>query len=124
MEPESSRRLLESIEPLLHPTATNEAVRDGLIRFAFTLLSGPGPGFLLDVLPILEGGLPEERATILRPVRLAAEIKSGLRPKELPEEAEEMRRAVNEVLGLLETNPKKAPGSGRSRAKAGRKKKS
>jgi tetratricopeptide (TPR) repeat protein len=124
VEPESFRRLLRSIQPLLRTAATEEAARDGLVRFALTLLAGPGPGFLLDVLPVLEGELPETQATILRPVRLAAEIQSGRRLKELAEEPEEMRRAVNEVLRWIEKNPKKTAGSRRDRAKRGRKKES
>jgi tetratricopeptide (TPR) repeat protein/DNA-binding MarR family transcriptional regulator len=102
LEPDNFRHLLRAVAPLVRATATDESVWDGLIRFGFNLLTEPGPGFLLDVLPILEGGLQDSQTTIFLPIRLAAEIQTGRRSKELPENAEEVRRAVKEVLRLIE----------------------
>jgi tetratricopeptide (TPR) repeat protein len=101
VDADALRNLLSRTEPLLREIGTNEATRQGVIRFTRSLLTARGPEFLLDVLPVLESGLPGDRSTLLRPIRLAAEIQAGRRPGELPEEPEEMRRAVHEVLRLL-----------------------
>ena len=96
-----SRSFLRRTEPLLRETEADEFARQRVIQFARDFLTTQGPELLLDVLPVLESGLPEESSTLLRPLRLAAEVQAGRRPGELPEEPEEMRRAVQEVLRLL-----------------------
>jgi hypothetical protein len=53
---------------------------------------------MLDLLPTLEAALPASAAGFLRPARLAAEILAKQRPRELPDEPEEVRRTVREFL--------------------------
>ncbi|HEX6900361.1 MAG TPA: hypothetical protein VF789_11630 [Thermoanaerobaculia bacterium] len=104
-DPDRFRRLVRLTEPLLQSVRPEEFMLVYVIRFGADLLRTSGPELLLDVLPILEAGLPEEYSIALHPLRLAAEIQTGKMPKELPEESEEMRRVVREVFEYL----KKAP---------------
>lgn len=100
IEPDRFRRLLRLTEPLLQATEADESARSQVVRFARSLLTNQGPEFLLDMLPSLGAGLPSSRSTLLRPLGLAAEVQLNRKPRELPEESEEMRRAVQEVLDL------------------------
>jgi tetratricopeptide (TPR) repeat protein len=95
------RRLLRRIQPLLSQIGTEEIARQQVVQFAVDLLTSQGPEFLLDILSILEAGLPASASSLLRPLRLTAEVQIGASPSELPEEPEEMRRAVSQVLSLL-----------------------
>lgn len=70
--------------------------RRGLIRVCVTLLSDPAQ--LLERLALFERLLPPERAELLQPIRLAAEILAGRRDRELPGEPEEMQRLIAELL--------------------------
>jgi tetratricopeptide (TPR) repeat protein len=58
METGTLHRLLRRTEPLLIETGTDELARQQVIRFARGLLTAQGPELLLDILPILESGLP------------------------------------------------------------------
>jgi tetratricopeptide (TPR) repeat protein len=90
--------LLRLIAPLLGDADSDEAIRGGLAHFSVRLLARAGAQPLLDVLPVIDESLPASTRDLLRPARLAAEVMVGARDESLPEETEEIRRAVVEVL--------------------------
>lgn len=97
IEPDRFDQLLRRVEPLVQETGDDESVRSSLVQFTVGVLLLLGSERFLSMLPVLETGLPTSQATLLRPARVAAEIEAGQRSEELPEETDEMRRAVREV---------------------------
>lgn len=79
----------------------SEAAREALYSLAAETLRSLDSSALLGTLPTLEAFLPASHLEALRPFRLSAEIAAGKRTETLPEEPEEMRRAVREVLRLV-----------------------
>jgi hypothetical protein len=106
-EPARFHRLLRQAKPLLSDAKSQELGRGPVVHFALELFLTLDPKPFLDVLPVLAEGLSENLSNLLRPLWLAAEIRTSRKPQELPEESEEMRRAVQEVLGQLDTTGRK-----------------
>ncbi len=79
----------------------SEAAREAMYSLAAETLRSLDSRALLGTLPTLEEFLPASHLEALRPFRLSAEIAAGKRAESLPEEPEEMRRAVREVLKLV-----------------------
>ena len=52
----------------------------------------------LELLPVVEARLPEGSENLTMPFRLAAEVRAGKQPEELPDQPEEMRRVVLQLL--------------------------
>lgn len=61
------------------------------------------PADLPGVFARLEASLPASHDTLLRPARLAAGVRAGDLPADLPEEPEEVRRAVRDFLQMVES---------------------
>jgi tetratricopeptide (TPR) repeat protein len=76
----------------------SERVRGALVRLATAAFRHLTPRQLVDGLPAVEALLPPEYSTLLAPVRLAGEVRLGMRDERLPEEPDEMRRLVRELL--------------------------
>lgn len=89
---------LAQIAPAISAAGEGEQTRNALIRLVRALLQHLGPKATLDLLPTLEAALPAPSAGFLRPARLAAEILAKHRPRELPDEPEEVRRTVRQFL--------------------------
>ncbi len=81
--------------------AEQEGIRIGIVRFCVAALVDPTK--LLEWLPLFESEFPVSRRELLRPIRLAVEILTERKDRELPMEPEEMRRAVTELLEKVQT---------------------
>ncbi len=90
--------LLDRLSPVIAEVDTAEKIRAALVRLVSTILGDLGPEILLALLPRMEAHLPASHSTLLRPARLAAEVLAGRGATDLPEEPEEVRRAVREFL--------------------------
>jgi len=90
--------LLKLVAPVITEIGGSEAIRAALVRLVKQLMVTFGPESLLAFLPQLESHLPASHSTLLRPVRLGAEVLAGKRPADLPTEPEEVRRVVREFL--------------------------
>ena len=86
---------LDAIAPLL---AESEALRGAGVRLVESLFSRFPPETFVSLLAILEAQLPSDRKGLLLPARLAGEIGAGRKRESLPDEPEEVRRAVREFL--------------------------
>ncbi|HWN44412.1 MAG TPA: hypothetical protein VNW71_19465 [Thermoanaerobaculia bacterium] len=95
-------QLLRKAEPLLNQVEEDESTRSSLVQFTLGALFVMGHKRFVDMLPILEAGLPASQSNLLRPIRLVAEIQAGQRSANLPEEPDEMRRAVLQVQEQVE----------------------
>lgn len=100
-EPTQLVPLLLRVGPLIQASNEDEEQLGHLARFALMALYSLSGEPFLEILPTLEGALPEIHSTYLHPFRLAAEIQTGRHSVDLPTEPEEMRRAVQEVLAAL-----------------------
>lgn len=97
---DSVAEYLGPIRPLLAENADLPELRESLVAAAATILERAGPEPLLPILDWLDRteSVPGE---LLTPLRLAAEVLSGRRPRRLPGERAEVRRAVEEVLRAI-----------------------
>lgn len=100
--------LAKILRPLFSAVEDNDAVRTALIESVRNFFSKKGAEALLRVLPVLEENLPASRLELLRPARLAAEVKTKKRAADLPDQPEEMRRAVAELLKVVSKTRKKS----------------
>lgn len=117
LPPQSFYKLLSQAGRLVEEVSENEEALQELTRFGGSALVSFGPEPFLAMLPVLEAHLPTSHADLLRPIRLAAEIRAGRIDELLAEEAEEMRRAVREILSWVEASSRNKPARKRSPAK-------
>jgi tetratricopeptide (TPR) repeat protein/DNA-binding transcriptional ArsR family regulator len=105
ISPESVGGLIERVAPVIAEADGSERIRAALIRLVEQMMRQLGAVRVLELLPRIDAHLPASRASLLRPVRLAAEVKAGIRLAELPEEPAEVHRAVTEFLRKVEQPP-------------------
>jgi hypothetical protein len=82
--------------------ATLASGRSSLLHLCVATVRARGPEALVEVIPFLESCLPAGQEDLLRPMRLAVEVRAGRRSSTLPDEPEEVRRAVAAVLDRFE----------------------
>ncbi len=107
------RDLLERLAPILAEAGGREPIRAALVALAAAVVRDLETADQPGVLARLEAGLPASHATLLRPARLAVGVLAGDMPADLPDEPEEVRRAVRDFMEMVksESGPKSEPES-------------
>ncbi|MBI5487799.1 MAG: ATP-binding protein [Deltaproteobacteria bacterium] len=106
--PEELPAVIRSLGEAREALGSSDAYRSGLVNFVTELLARRGPADMLALLPGLEGTLDDEHRTFLSPARMAAQVMSGERPKDLPDAPEELRRTVDQLLEVVASRKKGA----------------
>ncbi len=106
-------KVIAGLSPFIPLVSGSEAARGGFIRFIGKTARIFDPEYSLSLLPAFEAALPQSHADLLVPVRLALDILAGKRPASLPDQPEEMRRAVDQFLHLVKQHgPAEEEGGG------------
>ena len=94
--------LLRDLPGLREQLAAHENVMSAFVRLAARVIREAPADRAPELANALASFLPAERTEMFRPILLAADVRSGLLPSDLPAEPEEVRRVVREVLRMRE----------------------